>query len=91
MPTTVLDNIKGKDIPLPWLQKSKESPETNFTIILKVKPEIKNKPSKKQNKWEQLAQEMENIDFMDNGVGDYFLKQSKEFREDFHFKNDNEV
>lgn len=91
MPTTVFDNIKGIEIPPPWLKKAKETPNTTFRVTLEVKTKISETQKETQNKWAKFAQEMENINFMGNGVGEYFLGQSKEFREDFQFKHDNEA
>ena len=34
MPTTIFDNIKGSEIPPPWLKKAKETPNTTFKVTL---------------------------------------------------------
>ncbi|MFO7884868.1 MAG: hypothetical protein R6U68_08610 [Desulfobacteraceae bacterium] len=87
MPTTVIDNIKGSDLPLPWLKKTKQNPNATFKIILEVKSEVPRQ--KVGGKWKRFADEMRQKSPL-SGAGDFVLEQSKKFREDFSFKHDNE-
>lgn len=57
MPTTVLDNIKGNEIPLLWLEKAKETPNTIFKITLEVKTEIVKDERKTGNKWADVLKD----------------------------------
>lgn len=50
MPITIIDNIKGNEIPLQWLKKAKESPDSTFKITLEVKTEIADGQRKNKNK-----------------------------------------
>lgn len=44
MKATVIENVKGSELPASWLQKAKELPGQKFTIILKPEKEaISNK------------------------------------------------
>ena len=91
MPTAIIDNVEGTALPPEWLKKTGEKSDQVFEVVIRVKKTARPKKSQPEtNKWAKFADEMENINFLGNGVGDYFLEQSKEFRDNFAFKHDSE-
>ncbi|MBF0258725.1 MAG: hypothetical protein HQK62_07795 [Desulfamplus sp.] len=88
MPTTIIDNIKGSEIPLPWLEKAKETPNTTFKIILEVKevkPEIAEPQQATQNKWAKVLADFRKKPFSKE-ASETLKKASQSFREDFAFR-----
>ena len=91
MPTAIIDNVEGTALPPEWLKKTGENPDQIFEITIRAKKTESSKESQKDiNKWERFADEIDNVNFLGNGVGDYFLEQSKEFRKNFTFNHDSE-
>ena len=46
MPTVVIDNVKGTDLPAEWLEKTGESSDQIFKVTIKVKKNDKPSHSK---------------------------------------------
>lgn len=86
MPTTVLDNIKGNEIPLPWLKKAKETPDTTFKITLEVKTEIVEDQRKIRNKWTDVLKDFRKKPFTKE-ASETMQKASQSFREGFAFRD----
>ncbi|CAN2041227.1 hypothetical protein GMMP15_370025 [Candidatus Magnetomoraceae bacterium gMMP-15] len=82
MPTTVLNNIKGNEIPLPWLKKAKETPDTTFKITLEVKTEIADGHRKTRNKWVDVLKDFRKKPFTKE-ASKTMQKASQAFREGF--------
>lgn len=55
MPITVLEHIKGSEIPAPWRKKAKASPDQTFTITMKTETT----PAKKKERLQEGREDTE--------------------------------
>jgi len=86
MPTTVLDNIKGNEIPAHWLEKAKENPDTTFKITLEVKTEAIDGQQKSESKWSDVLKDFRKRPFTKEASAT-MQKASRSFREDFSLRD----
>ena len=86
MSSTVLDNIKGSEIPPVWLKKTKEKPDKMFKITIEVKQEAKPKGTApqgdKKGKWAKVANRLRGEGFL-TGRSEEVNKSIKDFRNNF--------
>lgn len=89
MSTTVLDNIKGSEIPPVWLKKTKEKPDRLFKITIEVKhkdPPEETVPQKdKKGKWAEVLADFRKKPFS-NEASVSMQKASRSFRDGFSFR-----
>jgi len=86
MSPTVLDNIRGSEIPPVWLKKTKENPNKIFKITIEVKQEEKSKETvqkkAKKGKWAKVAERLREEGFL-TGKSEEANKLIKDFRNNF--------
>ncbi|MBF0204297.1 MAG: hypothetical protein HQK67_08265 [Desulfamplus sp.] len=98
MPTAIIDNIKGANIPPEWLERLGEHSNSNktFKITIEVKEDIAQikAPADQtpKRKWAGMLEDFRKNPFSKE-ASDTLQKASKSFRKDFafrepsHFKN----
>lgn len=84
MPSTVLDNIKGSEIPPVWLKKIKENPDKMFKITIEVKQEEAPQEDKK-GKWAAVLADFRKKPFSKD-ASETLQKASRSFRDGFSFR-----
>jgi len=91
MPTSIIDNVKGANIPPEWLEKLGEHSNSNkiFKITIEVKEDIVQikvpaDQSPKQ-KWATVLEDFRKNPFSKEAA-DTLQKASKSFRKDFAFR-----
>jgi hypothetical protein len=84
MPITVMENIRGKELPKSWRETLKVKPEEIFKITIESNKEKESKASKKR-KWAKVAEKMAKENCLD-GMSEELLSKTKEFRKGFAFR-----
>lgn len=81
MQTTVINNIKGSDIPPVWLKKTNQKPENIFKVTIEV---VQVKQTKKV-KWTKMLNDFKKNP-LDQEAKQLLKTASKSFKEDFDFR-----
>lgn len=83
MPITVLENIRGKELPKSWRETLKVKPEETLKITIESKSKKEGKAPKK-GKWAKFADKVAKEACL-KGCSQEVVKLGKEFRENLSF------
>ncbi|MBF0461618.1 MAG: hypothetical protein HQL87_09495 [Magnetococcales bacterium] len=80
MGTTIIENVKGIDIPSQWTRQIKDDLDSTFTLIIKRSADTENKSD--QNKWDAVADRfLKEYSLM--GKSEEVSRIVREFRENY--------
>lgn len=83
MPKTILEHVRGSDLPETWKRKLEATANQTFTIT--IEPEI-GEATPVKGKWARVAEEMAEENLL-AGVSEEVIKDSQDFRKNFSFRN----